>query len=121
MKKLKLHQQRLMESLSNPEIVESTTKYIVSAFRRPTSRLQGRKLKFSPTSVHDANAPSFSTVPISPIRSIDDGLVSQGHVNVLVMDSDIELQQVEAPKVVAMVSLEAVGDVVVTNFSDSPS
>ena len=36
------------------------------------------------------------------------------------MDSSIDLQQVEAPKEVAMVSSEAVDDVVVSNLSDSP-
>ena len=36
------------------------------------------------------------------------------------MDISIELQQVEAPKEVAMVSSEAVDDVVVSNLSDSP-
>ena len=62
--------------MSDLEIVERVVRYLVSTFRRPTSRLQGRKLEFSPTGVHDVNVPIFSTTPVGPIRSVDDGLIS---------------------------------------------
>ena len=54
LEKLKLHQHRVAESLSDPAIVERAMRYMVSTFRRSTSRLQGRKLEFSSTCVHDA-------------------------------------------------------------------
>lgn len=91
MEKRKLHQQRLAESLLDAMTVERVAWYMVSAFRRLTSRLHERKLEFSPTSVHDVDVPSFSTTPASPIHRIDDGLASQGHVDVPVMDSNAEL------------------------------
>ena len=60
-------------------------KYMVSTFRRPISRLQGRKLEFFPKGVHDADVPIFNTTPTSLIRSDDDvGIISQGHVDVSV-------------------------------------
>lgn len=39
LEKLKLHQQRLAESLSDPATIERAARYMVSTFRRPTSRL----------------------------------------------------------------------------------
>ena len=76
MEKLKLHQRRLAEILSDPKIVERTTRYMVFAFRRPTSRLQGGKLEFSLTGVYDSGVPVSSTAPANPICSIDDGPIS---------------------------------------------
>lgn len=120
MERLKLHQQRLAESLSDLEIVERTTKYIVFAFRKPTSRLQGRKLQFSPTGVHDAGVPVFSTRPASPICSVDGGPILQRSVDVSVplVDSSTKLQHVEAPRVVA-VSADTIDAVITTDTSDS--
>lgn len=74
MERLKLHQQRLTESLSDPEKIERVVRYMVSTFRRPTSRLQGRKLEFSLIGVPNVNVPIFSTTLASPICSVDDEL-----------------------------------------------
>ena len=82
--------------------------------------MQGRKLEFSSRGIHDADVPVFSMTLASPIRSVDDGLILQGHVDVLVIDSSTVLEQFEAPKVVATISSDAVDDVVVTNYLDSP-
>ena len=74
MEKLMLHQKRLMKILLDPKRIERETWYMVSSFRRMTSRLQGRRLEFSPVGVPNANVPIFGMTPTSPIYSVDDGL-----------------------------------------------
>lgn len=120
MEKLKLRQQRLAKSLSDLETVERATRYMIFSFRRPTLRLQRRKLEFSSMVVYDVDVSILSTTSASPICTVD-GLISQGCVVVLVVaeDSGIELQQVEAPRVVVVVRAETVNAVVTTDTSGS--
>ena len=60
----------------DPKTIERVARYMVSTFRRPTLRLQGRKFEFSLTGVPDANVPIFSMASASPICSVDNGLIS---------------------------------------------
>lgn len=121
MERLRLYQQRLAESLSDLVTVDRAARYMVSAFRRLTSGLQGRKLEFSPTGAHDADVPMFGTTPARPIRSTDDESISLEHVDVSVplAHNRAKHQQVEAPRVVATDCTKAVDTVVITKCSDS--
>ena len=73
MAKLKLHHQRLAESLSNLEKVDRAERYMVSTFRRPAPRMHGRRLEFSPVGIKEADVPMFSLAPTIPIYSSYDG------------------------------------------------
>lgn len=121
MERLRLHQQRLAESLSDPVTVDRAVRYMVSPFRRSTSSLQGRRLEFSSTGAHDVDVPISSTAHAIPIRSVDDGFISQKPVDVSVplVDSSAEHQQVEAPRAITTDCTVAADIVVITVCSNS--
>ena len=74
MAKLKLHHQRLAESLSNLEKVDRAERYMVSTFRRPAPRMHGRRLEFSLVDIQEADVHVFTITSTRTIHISNYGL-----------------------------------------------